>query len=48
MHLISSQGEINEVSVAKQHNDEAALIAELVGKPALHYWNDGATDDHGD
>src|SRR5271170_1942208 len=45
-HLIATQRKVNQVSIAKQHDNEAGLITELVGKPTLHDRNDGASDNH--
>lgn len=46
MNLVAAECEVEQVGVAEQNDDEAVLIAELVGEKTLDLGDDGAADDH--
>lgn len=46
--FVAAEGEVEEVGIAEKDDDEAWLVAELVGEQALDLGDNGTTDDHCD
>ena len=42
--FMPAQREVDQVAIAKQHDDKAVLVAKFVGKKTLNFGNDGAAD----